>query len=316
VELSQVDLNKLHTFFTVAEQGGVTAAGRKLALTPSAVSQSLSTLEQSLGIRLFDRVGRRLVLTREGRVLQARFRDHQRALQETLSQLVDDTGPVRGLVRLGLSLGVPRQPVAELLSHFSERHPGATTRVYYAPHADLNEGLLEGRIDYVLSFDPEGEALGRIRSLQLFSQELVLVSTKRWWKRSFSFEQLQQVPIVDYYQSAPLIHRWVQHHYRRKAPKLDIRSWAATTDLALELILRDVGVGVLPRKVAAPYLKSKRLRRFETGRPEVIDFIWLKELANAWRGPALAAFREVAIDELASSETNERATTSKKRKRA
>ena len=40
--LEQIDLNKLHTFFAVAEHDGVTAAARRLALTPSAVSQSLS----------------------------------------------------------------------------------------------------------------------------------------------------------------------------------------------------------------------------------------------------------------------------------
>ena len=50
MRLEQVDLNKLHTFFAVAEHGGVTAAARRLALTPSAVSQSLSGLESALDV--------------------------------------------------------------------------------------------------------------------------------------------------------------------------------------------------------------------------------------------------------------------------
>jgi len=298
VELSQIDLNKLHTFFAVAEQGGVTAASRELSITPSAVSQSLSSLEKSLGLMLFNRVGRKLVLTREGQVLRRRFRDYQQALQQTLSELTDADAPVHGLIRLGLSLGVPRLQVAGLLAAFGARHPQTTVRVYYAPHADLNERLLAGRVDFVLSFDPEGEALGRIRSLRLFSQELVLVATRKWWSPKFDLNRLREVPIVDYYQSAPLIFRWVQHHYRRKSPKLDVRYWAATTDLATELILEGAGVGVLPRNLAAPHLKSRRLRVIETSRPEVIDFIWLKELAHAYRGPALTAFRQAALEEL------------------
>jgi len=80
-----------------------------------------------------------------------------------------------------------------------------------------------------------------------------------------------------------------------------VRAWAATTDLALELILKGLGVGVLPREIAAPHLKSKRLRVIATGRPEVVDFIWLKELATAYRGPALAAFREAALRELSTT---------------
>ena len=301
MELSQIDLNKLHVFFVIAERGGVTAASRQLAITPSAVSQSLSALEQSLGIMLFNRVGRKLVLTREGQLLRRRFRSVQEELQRTLSELTDADAPVSGLVRLGLSLGVPRLQLAEFLASFGARHPGARLRVYYAPHADLNERLLDGRIDFVLSFDPQGEALGRIRSLRLFSQELVLVSTRKWWSSKFDLQRLREVPIVDYYQSAPLITRWVQHHYRRKAPKLDVRYWAATTDLATELILQGAGVGVLPRNLAAPHLRSKRLRLISTARAEVVDFIWLKELASAYRGPVLAAFRQAALEELAGS---------------
>ena len=97
---------------------------------------------------------------------------------------------------------------------------------------------------------------------------------------------------------APLITRWVQHHYRRKSPKLDVRYWAATTDLATELILRGAGVGVLPRNLAAPHLRAKQLRLVSTPRDEVVDHIWLKESTAAYRGPALAAFRRAALEEL------------------
>lgn len=304
MELARLDLNKLHTFFAVAECGGVTAAGRHLARTPSAVSQSLSGLETSLGVQLFNRVGRKLVLTQEGQLLHRRFRDYQRELQQTLSELVDTEGAVRGLVRLGLSLGVPRVRVAGFLADFSGRYPETAIRVYYETHDELNSGLLEGRLDYVFSFDPEGEAFGRIRAQRLFAQELVLVAGRKWWRPDFDLDALAATPVVDYYQSSPLVHRWIAHHYRRKAPRLDVRVWAATTDLALELILKGAGVGVLPRLVALPYLKTRRLRVVETGRPEVVDFIWMKELAGAYRGRALSAFRSSALDVLSIRRTS------------
>ena len=127
----------------------------------------------------------------------------------------------------------------------------------------------------------------------------MLVAGRRWWKPDFGLDSLAAAPVVDYYQSSPLIHRWIAHHYRRKAPRLQVRVWAATTDLALELILKGAGVGVLPRNLVLPYLKTRRLRVVETGRAEVVDFIWMKELANAYRGPALSAFRSSAIEGLA-----------------
>ena len=252
-----------------------------------------------MGIQLFNRVGRKLVPTPEGQTLHRRFREYQAGLQSLLSDLVDADAAVRGLVRLGLSLGVPRVRIAQFLGDFGKRHPETTLRVFYGAHDDLNARLLDGRADFVFSFGPEGEALGRIASKKLFAQELVLVSGRKWWTPGFDLEQLREVPIIDYYQSAPLIQRWIQHHYRRKPPKLDVRIWAATTDLALELILKGGGVCVLPRNIVTPYLRNGRLRIVETGRSEVIDFIWLKELSKAYRGRALAAFRQAALEDLA-----------------
>ena len=50
--LNRIDLNKLYVFFAIAEQDGVAGAARRLGRTPSAVSQSLSGLEEALEVRL------------------------------------------------------------------------------------------------------------------------------------------------------------------------------------------------------------------------------------------------------------------------
>ncbi len=299
MRLEQVDLNKLHTFFAVAEHGGVTAAARRLALTPSAVSQSLSGLESALDVKLFNRVGRSLVLTREGQLLYTRFRDYQSRLRETLDEIVDQDREPRGLVRLGLSLGFPRLRLAKFLGKLSRENPELTFKVLYESHDELNAGLLESRLDFVFSIDRAGEGR-RIQSTRLFEQELVLVAGKRHYRPRFDADALRTIPVIDYYQSDSLIQRWATHHFRRKPPRPRVRIWAATTDLVLDLVLDGAGIAVLPRHLVRPYLERGRLLAIETGRSELRDFIWLKELRGAYRGPALAAFRSVAVREFGS----------------
>ena len=136
---------------------------------------------------------------------------------------------------------------------------------------------------------------------KLFEQQLVLVTGRKYRRHHFDLDALRDTPIVDYYQSDPLIHRWIAHHYRRKPPTLSVRVWAATTNLVLELVLGQAGVGVLPHHVALPYVKRGRLSVVKTGRPEVTDVLWLKELEGAYRGPGLEAFRSAALDEFASA---------------
>ena len=64
-----MDLRRLRTFVTVAEQGSVSKAASRLHRSQPALSRQIGDLQQELGLRLFDRVGRRLVLTSEGEQL-------------------------------------------------------------------------------------------------------------------------------------------------------------------------------------------------------------------------------------------------------
>src|SRR5215475_5010413 len=98
MKLNSLDLNKLHAFGAVVEHGGVGGAAH-LGRTPSAVSQSITALEGALGVKLFDRVGKRMVLTRGGQLLHAHVREHHAALQRTVDALVNEGGEVHGLVR-------------------------------------------------------------------------------------------------------------------------------------------------------------------------------------------------------------------------
>src|SRR5258708_4736055 len=64
-----MDLGHVRTFITVAELGTVSKAALRLRIAQPALSRQISAFEQELGLKLFDRVGRRLLLTGEGEQL-------------------------------------------------------------------------------------------------------------------------------------------------------------------------------------------------------------------------------------------------------
>jgi len=296
--LNSVDLNKLRAFLLVSELGGVTAAARALGVTRSAVSQALSALERQIGVKLFHRVGRKLVATREGESVHGQLAGYQAALERALEEVRDDRRAVRGLVRVGLFLGFPRPALAAFVARFAEHHPEAAVQLWYGSHDELRDRLLRGRIDFALTVRPSAESGRKVRSMRLFAQELVLVAGRRWYRRDFDLRHLERTPVIDYYPSEPLIDAWIRHHYRKRPPRLVVRSWAATTDLVLELVLRQLGVGVLPRHLVAPYLARRRLFVVATGRRELVDAIWLHELADPTRSHTLEVFRAELLETL------------------
>lgn len=84
------DLRSLEVFVVTAEQGGMTQSAKVLRMTQSAVSQIIAGLEEGIGVKLFDRSVRPIVLTTAGRILLERVRqilkDTKEALRETQTQ--------------------------------------------------------------------------------------------------------------------------------------------------------------------------------------------------------------------------------------
>lgn len=303
MELDKLDLNKLLTFLAISEAGGVSAAARRLALTRSAVSHSLGALEAALGVPLFHRVGKSLVPTREGRALRVAAAEARDRLGVALDELLGSAAEARGPVRIGLFLGFSRFRLARVVDAFLREHPRARVRVSFGPQAWLVEQLLAAKLDLALSLRPTREQTSHVRSEKLFEQSLVLAVRRAPKQATADFDAVAGLPIVDYYPSDPLIDRWSRHHFgRRRVPRERIRAWVASTDLALELVLRGVGAAVLPEDVTAPFRSRGALGLIPGPREPLRDPIWLNELRGARGGRAVARFRELLLESLGGPE--------------
>lgn len=302
MSLTNVDLNKLMTFLVIAETGGVTPAARRLALTRSAVSHSLAALESSLGISLFHRVGKRLVPTREAVALRRALEDVRDRLESCLAEALGAGQEVRGTLRVGLFLGFSRFRLAGAIDGFLRAHARARVRVVFAPEAWLLGRLLAGRLDFTVSLRSTRGVTPRVRSEKLFEQSLVLAVKRVAGRRTPSLEDVTGLPVVDYYQSDPLVDHWLRHHRAaRRMPRQRIRVWAASTDLALELVRAGVGAAVLPEDVVAPFRRSRELAVIRGPREPLRDAVWLNELPGAARNRTQAAFREHLLSSLAAT---------------
>ncbi len=300
MELARLDLNKLRTFQAVVEGGGISGGARRLELTRSAVSQSVAALERSLGLRLFNRVGRRMVLTAEGGALARRFRRVEGLLSETLDEITRAGREVRGRVRLGLFLGSSRARLADFLCAFTREHTQIRVKLLYGSQAELASMLIENQLDFAFSLQPSRERSSHMRSTRLYQQELVLVSAERQLSRPATLDEIRALDLVDYYQSSPLVHRWIRHHYGKRAPRVGVRVWAASAEMVHELVARGAGAGVLPRYLVEEQLDGGALQLIQGGRGELRDTVWLTEPANAYHNRGLERFRSAILEAFAS----------------
>uniref|UniRef100_A0A942SYI2 LysR family transcriptional regulator n=1 Tax=Neobacillus citreus TaxID=2833578 RepID=A0A942SYI2_9BACI len=149
IDTCGVETRLLEQFVTVAAEGSVTRAAERLWAAQSTVSAGIASLERSLGVRLFDRTGRHLVLTTAGEDLLP----HARSVLESLDRMRDlatvSDAELRGRVRLGIFTSMDIVDLTGVLRRFRQRHPLVAVELMTSPSGTtgLVQDLVAGRLD-------------------------------------------------------------------------------------------------------------------------------------------------------------------------
>jgi DNA-binding transcriptional LysR family regulator len=173
-----VRLTQLETLISVAELGSLSRAAERLNIAQPALSRQIRMLEREVGVRVFDRHGRGMVLTEPGQeVLRHAYRVIGE-LDEIRSVGAETATGLRGHLSVGLPPTVSDLLTLPLVGSMTEKHPHATLRVVSAYSRFLLDWLRRGDIDLAVLYD--GRLLRSIRSTPLLDEELHLIGPAGW----------------------------------------------------------------------------------------------------------------------------------------
>ena len=147
-----LDTTALRTLAAVIRSGSLAAAGRELGYTASAVSQQMSGLERSLGLRLFDRRSRSVIPTEAAQYLYERAGE----LLVLVEQLEADVGRLAagqaGRLRIGSFASAGRPIVAQVVARFLIRRHGVEVSLDEGEPHELFPLVRDGDLDVALGF--------------------------------------------------------------------------------------------------------------------------------------------------------------------
>lgn len=170
-----MDLRSLDLFVQVARRGSFAAVARDLGLDPTSVSRTVAALEGRLGLRLFERTTRAMVLTPAGELYLARLP----ALIEDLERLQDEAQTLRadpvGTVRLTASVAFGERCLAPLLPAFRAQLPRLKLELLLS---DANLDLVGDRIDLAVRLGPSHR--GDVEGVRLFDTRYRVVASPGW----------------------------------------------------------------------------------------------------------------------------------------
>jgi DNA-binding transcriptional LysR family regulator len=145
-----ITLRQLEVFAEVLKSGSTTQASQMLALSQSAVSAALSDLEGQLGVQLFDRVGKRLVVNEHGRLLYPRVV----GLLEQATEIEQLFKEDNGAIRVFASSTIGNYILPEMIAHYRRDFPTLPLEMSVGNSQDVINAVADFRVDIGLIEGP------------------------------------------------------------------------------------------------------------------------------------------------------------------
>ena len=168
-----MDVPQLRTILHVAELGSLSKAADRLRIAQPALSRQVRLLEEELGIRLFDRHGRGMVVTDAGKEVLRHAQRIMQELDEIRATVADEDAPLRGHVSIGMPPTVSDILSVPLVSAFQARHPEAKLRIVSAYTGYLLDWLHRGELDVAIMY--ETRPVRSLRMEPLLEEVLFLI---------------------------------------------------------------------------------------------------------------------------------------------
>ena len=262
-----VNLELYRVFYTVAKCGSLTRAAEELYISQPAVSQSIKQLENQLGIQLFNRTHRGMELSAQGG--KAIFADVERALgllNDAENRIAQMKTSATGTIRIGASDTIFEYFLADKIVEFHEKFPAVKLELVAGFTPDTIEKLKANRCDVAFVNLP----ITVDNELQLHSNCMrlndIFIASEKFAElkgETIPLEKLKKYPLI-MMDPETVARRSLDNFLQSLAidvqPAMEIGNW----DLMKRLVLRGMGIGVIPREYAMRRLQDGSLFEVKT----------------------------------------------------
>lgn len=266
-----MDLKYLNTFRVIAEEGSFTRAAERLGYTQSTMTFQMGQLEQALSARLFEKVGRRMVLSQAGRQLLP----YVERVLEAVNQMhcfTQDLTQCRGEITIGVAETLLCYRLPPLLKAFHRRAPQARLLIRSMGCYDIRDGLMDGSLDVGLFYENIGGLSSQLVTHPVGTFPVVLTAAPQVKALGPDFVAPDhQVPLPFLINEPNSIFRQMFEGYlRERAIRMDHTIELGSIPTIKHLVENEVGVTFLPRFAVEDALAAGRLVELETGMEEPV----------------------------------------------
>ncbi len=284
-----MDLVKLKTFYTAAKLGSFTKAAESLYLTQPAVSMQIKDLEQEYGIPLFERIGKKVRLTRAGEVLLPMAERILHTYLESHSAVEQANSSVTGKIRVGATSYTGIHFLPEIMAAFQHRYPDNHVLISLQYARRIQAMLLENEIDVGIIGSNQYRLLEEsILEQELYHDRIVAVVGARhpWADREYIMTEdlAEQQMILP--SKATLTRQYIERSASTKGIRLKLAYEMENISMIKRMVEHLLGITLMcsaevRKETEAGWLRTLALRDLTIDRKVIMVFHRDKPLSSA-----------------------------------
>jgi DNA-binding transcriptional LysR family regulator len=292
-----MNLQHLRYLLAVSRAGSFTKAATAMNVTQPTISSGISELESQLGVKLFNRSGRQVDLTIEGRTLVNYAIRIQDLVEEAGDRLTSHEAARGESFQFGSIDAAVIYLLPEILRNYLAAHPDVELSVQVAPSRYLVEDLLMNRSEFAVISMPFDHP--RLETLSLYQDRLILVvgaSHGFAGKRVVTLEQVVREPLILFH-SDSVSRRLVDEKFAEAGASPRVVMAMRSPEAMRKLVEAGVGISFLPYIAVKDALESGEVKEVN-----VKGVSFSREIGLAWKkgryfGPAIQALLMSVVNE-------------------
>lgn len=264
-----LDARLFKAFMAAAQTRSFTHAATRAHMTQSGVSQHIAKLEEQIGVTLFKRIGKKVVLTDAGEALTHYVSQQMQSTQQFMDRVHAMETRIAGLVSYAMPPSCLMSPHFPMLLERRLHHPDIELNITLTSTQEVVRRVLEDQADFGFVTEKNDHPLLDYR---LFCQEeYLLVSSNAADVDALSEEMVLSRPFINYPGSAYYYDRWLKHAFPQRC-NLNAYSLTYAGEInaihgAIDMVVGGLGMAVIPGHCVAAELEAGQLHQVATSGP-------------------------------------------------
>lgn len=255
-----INLDLYRIFYAVATNGSISSSSNSLYISQPAITFQIKNLEEQLGVSLFIRTKKGMLLTEEGKILYDYVKTAIESIKNGKNTLTNLKNLNSGIIRIGASTTVSRHVLIPYLEIFHEKYPNIEIQILNNLTTNLVKELKNGNLDLLILNMPMEETKD-LKIIPIVEVQDIFVGNKKYFDLTngkLDLKDLNSYPLI--FQKNPsntraYLDKYLKNNNTILKPNLEVVSY----NLIMDLVKAGFGIGYATKEFIKNELDNKLL---------------------------------------------------------